>query len=266
MPIPRPLPSMLGMGCRFRFRSASSALPPSSALQVADPSSWLIQLGGPLYGCIALPVHHRRQISARRWLEFCDGGGPGSRCRRWPASWRTVLMASFRVAIVGVFPPDLFFDNFPACSGVHRRFLRATLRHSDRRLSATAQAADQHSRHLSGRSWHPVSILGGFNPAGILGMVAGSSPISICSTRSPMPATRPISTRTASLPTACVGGAVYWLATVLIVRPANPGDYRRHDRTTRSRREPAGSRRFTATDRGIAQAAPGLLGTRLWTE
>jgi hypothetical protein len=30
---------------------------------------------------------------------------------------------------------------------------------------------------------------------------------------------------TASLPTAVVGGAVYWLATMLLVRPARRGGY-----------------------------------------
>ncbi len=219
------LPSMLGMGLPVPLLSVIG-LAAILALQASDPSAWLIQLGGPLYGCIALLFI----IAANFGTAVAGVYATAVGLKQVPAlagsSWRTMLlMGLIPVTIVGVFLPDLFFDNF----GVFLAFIGVffaplcAIQIVDF-LLLRRQRINIRGIYQDGPGT-PYQYWGGFNPAAILGMAAGFftylyllDPISYVSHP-------PYQYLTASLPTAFVGGLVYWLATAIIVRPAKLGDY-----------------------------------------
>ena len=106
------LPSMLGMGLPVPFLSVVG-LAAILALQVSDPAAWLVKLGGPTYGVIALLF----VIAANLGTAIAGVYATGIGLRQVPflanASWLTILLLGLvPVAAIGVFLPDLFFTNF----------------------------------------------------------------------------------------------------------------------------------------------------------
>jgi NCS1 family nucleobase:cation symporter-1 len=219
------LPSMLGMGLPVPLLSVIG-LAAILALQASDPSSWLIQLGGPIYGCIALLFIIAANFGTAVAGVYATAVGLKQVPGLGRSGWSTMLLlALVPVAVVGVILPDLFFDNF----GVFLAFIGVFFA-----PLCAIQIVDfllLRKQRISIRGIYqqgpgtPYQYWAGFNPAAILGMAAGFftylyllDPISYASHA-------PYQYLTASLPTAFVGGLVYWLATVLIVRPAKLGDY-----------------------------------------
>lgn len=219
------LPSMLGMGLPVPILSVVG-LAAILALQVSDPSAWLVQLGGTTYGVIALLF----VIAANLGTALAGVYATGIGLRQVPAfqslPWSVVLlMALVPVAVVSILVPDLFFSNFgtflafigvffaPLCAiQIVDYFLLRRQRINIRGVYQTGPGT-------------PYQYWGGFNPAAILSMAAGFftylyllNPVSYASNS-------PYEYLTASLPTAFVGGLVYLLATLVIVRPAGKGDY-----------------------------------------
>jgi nucleobase:cation symporter-1, NCS1 family len=219
------LPSMLGMGLPVPLLSVIG-LAAILALQVSDPSAWLIQLGGPLYGCIALLFIIAANFGTAVAGVYATAVGLKQVPALGGASWNTVLLLGLvPVATVGVLLPDLFFDNF----GVFLAFIGVffaplcAIQIVDY-LILRKQRINIRGIYQEGPGT-PYQYWAGFNPAAILGMAAGFftyryllDPISYAS-HAPYPYL------TASLSTAFVGGLVYWLTTILIVRPAKLGDY-----------------------------------------
>ena len=219
------LPSMLGMGLPVPILSLVG-LAAILALQTSDPSAWLIQLGGTTYGVIALLF----VIAANLGTAIAGVYATGVGLRQVPALANTpwsviVLMGLVPVAAVSILVPDLFFTNFgtflafigvffaPLCAiQIVDYFL---LRGQRINIRGVYQQGDGTPYHY----W------GGFNPAAILAMAAGFgtylyllNPVSYASHS-------PYETLTASLPTAFVGGLVYWIVSMLVVKPAGKGDY-----------------------------------------
>jgi nucleobase:cation symporter-1, NCS1 family len=219
------LPAMLGMGLPVPILSVVG-LAAILALQTSDPSAWLIQLGGTFYGVVALLF----VIAANLGTALAGVYATGVGLRQVPALARlpwavVILLGLVPVAAVSILVPDLFFDNFgtflafigvffaPLCAIqiVDFFFLRG-------------QRIDIRGIYQQGDGT-PYQYWGGFNPAAILGMAAGCAtylyllnPVSYASHW-------PYELLTASLPTAVVGGLVYLLVTVLVVRPAGKGGY-----------------------------------------
>lgn len=219
------LPSMLGMGLPVPILSIVG-LAAILALQTSDPSAWMIQLGGPVYGVIALLF----VIAANLGTALAGVYATGVGLRQVPAlakvSWNTILlMAIVPVAVVSIVVPDLFFSNFGtflAFIGVFFAPLCA-IQIVDYFL-LRGQRINIRAIYLQGPDT-PYAYWGGFNPAAILGMAAGFAtylyllnPVSYASHS-------PYEYLTASLPTAAIGGLVYWLVTVAIVKPAGKGGY-----------------------------------------
>ena len=219
------LPSMLGMGLPVPILSLVG-LAAILALQTSDPSAWLIQLGGPTYGVIALLFVITANIGTALAGVYATGVG----LRQVPALANTpwsaiVLMGLVPVAAVSILVPDLFFSNFgtflafigvffaPLCAiQIVDFFLLRGQRINIRGIYQQGEGT-------------PYQYWAGFNPAAILAMAAGFgtylyllNPVSYASHS-------PYEFLTASLPTAFVSGLVYLLVTVLIVKPAGKGDY-----------------------------------------
>jgi len=218
------LPSMLGMGLPVPLLSVIG-LAAVLALQVSDPSAWLVQLGGPIYGVIALLFVIAANLGTAVAGVYATAVGlrqvPGFGRLPWPV---TLLFAIVPVGVIGVFLPDLFFGNF----GVFLAFIGVFfaplvgIQIVDY-LILRRQRIDIRAIYLSGKSAY--SYWGGINPAAVAGMVAGFftyiyllDPISYASNA-------PYQYLTASLPTAVVGGLIYLIVTKLVVQPAGRGGY-----------------------------------------
>ena len=219
------LPAMLGMGLPVPILSVVG-LAAILALQVSDPAAWLVQLGGPTYGVIALLF----VIAANFGTTLAGVYATAIGLRQVPALAETrwgvlMLFALVPVAAVSLFVPDLFFNNFgtflafigvsfaPICAiQITDYLILRRQRISIRAVFVGGPGTDYHY-------W------GGFNPAAILAMVAGFvtylyllNPVTYASRA-------PYDYLTASLPTAVVAGVVYALVTVLLVRPSGKGGY-----------------------------------------
>ncbi|MFN4140436.1 cytosine permease [Aestuariivirga sp.] len=219
------LPSMLGMGLPVPILSVVG-LAAILALQVSDPSAWLVQLGGALYGTIALAFVIAANLGTTLAGVYATAVGLRQVPALASASWRTlILIGLLPVAAVTILVPDLFFSNFgtflafigvffsPICAiQIVDYLIIRRQKISIRGIFSSGPGA-------------PYHYWGGFNPAAILAMAAGFvtylyllNPVTYAS-RSPY------EFLTASLPTAVVAGIVYTAVTLLINKPAGKGGY-----------------------------------------
>ena len=220
------LPAMLGMGLPVPLLSLVG-LAAILALQVSDPSEWMVKLGGSVYGVIALIFVIAANLGTAIAGVYATGIGlrqvPGMSKLPWTV---IILLGLVPVFAVGMFIPNLFFDNFgtflafigvffaPLCAIqiVDYFFLRG-------------QRINIRGVYQRGEGT-PYAYWGGFNPAAILGMAAGFATYLYLLDPVTYASHWPYEYLTASLPTAFVGGVVYLIVTLLIVRPAGKGDYR----------------------------------------
>jgi NCS1 family nucleobase:cation symporter-1 len=220
------LPAMLGMGLPVPILSIVG-LAAILALQVSDPSAWLIQLGGSFYGVIALVF----VITANLGTTLAGVYATAVGLRQVPflaqARWSTLMLwGLIPVAAVTLIVPELFFANFgtflafigvffaPMCAiQIVDYLILRRQRINIRAVYVGGPGTDYHY-------WH------GINPAAVAAMAAGFvtylyllNPVSYASRA-------PYDWLTASLPTAAVAGVVYWLVTVFAVRRAGLGGYK----------------------------------------
>jgi nucleobase:cation symporter-1, NCS1 family len=219
------LPSMLGMGLPVPLLSVIG-LAAYLTLNDPDPSSWLVTLGGPLFGAIALLF----VIAANFGTAVAGVYASALGLRHLPVfrnlSWKwTVALALVPVAAVGIAVPELFFNGFgtflafigvmfaPLCGIqiVDYYLLRR------QKLDIAAIYDDRPNT--------PYYYWKGFNIAAILAMVVGFltyiyllNPVSYASHP-------PYQYLTASIPTCVVGGLVYWGVTRLLNIPKGMGGY-----------------------------------------
>ncbi|MBP9181630.1 MAG: cytosine permease [Fuscovulum sp.] len=219
------MPAMLGMGLPVPLLSVIG-LAAILSLGVSDPSAWMIELGGPVYGVIALLFVIFANIGTAVTGVYATAIGLKNIPGVHNASWNTtLLLAIVPVAFVGLVLPDLFFNNF----GTFLAFIGVTfgpmcaiqivdyliLRRE--RLNIFA-LYDQ-------RAGSPYWFWGGVNWVALAAMGAGIGtylylldPISYAS-RSPY------EYLTASLPTILISGVTYLVLSLLITRPSGKGSY-----------------------------------------
>jgi nucleobase:cation symporter-1, NCS1 family len=219
------LPAMIGMGLPVPLLSIVG-LAAILALQVSDPSAWMITLGGPIYGVIALIFVIAANLGTMLAGVYATAVGLRQVPMLADARWnRLMLFALVPVAFVSLVLPELFFANFgtflafigvffaPICAiQIVDYLILRRQRISIRAVFVGGPGTDYHY-------W------GGFNPAAILAMVGGFftylyllNPVSYASNA-------PYDILTASLPTAAVAGAIYAIVTLVIVKPAGKGGY-----------------------------------------
>lgn len=219
------LPSMLGMGLPVPLLSIVG-LASILALQAPDPSDWMLKLGGPLYGGIALVF-----VAAANFSTLLIGAYAATiGLRQVPLfvnmHWNTLLAVSLvPILVMGALIPELVFSSFgtflafiglafgPICGIQIVDYL--VLRGS----KVSVRGLYDRSREA------PYYYWGGFNPAGIIAMVAGCGTYLYLLNPLTYESRFPYEYTTASLPTVIVAGLVYLLVTLLIVRPAGKGGY-----------------------------------------
>lgn len=219
------LPAMLGMGFPVPILSIIG-LAAILALQTSDPSGWLVQLGGPVYGVIALIFVIAANFGTAVIGVYASSLGvkqvPGISDLSWP---KTVLVSVIPVALVGALIPDLFFSSFGsflAFIGVFFAPLCA-IQITDyfflRKQRVSVKSIYDSSPSSGYAYW------GGVNIAAVLAMAAGFGTYWYLLHPLTYVSHWPYQFLTASLPTALVGGVVYYVLTKALVQPAGKGGY-----------------------------------------
>ncbi|MEG6507401.1 cytosine permease [Methyloligella sp. 2.7D] len=219
------VPSMVGMGLPVPLLSVIG-LAAILALETSDPSMWMVQLGGSFYGAIALAFVIAANLGTAIAGVYATAVGlksvPAISRLPW---WVTLLLGIVPVVIVGTFLPDLFFNNFgsflafigvffsPLCAIQIVDFLILRKRKLDVRGL------------YDGSEDAPYYYWFGLNPAAIAGMVAGFVTYIYLLNPLTYVSRSPYEYLTASLPTAVIGGLVYYLVTIALVKPAGKGGY-----------------------------------------
>lgn len=219
------LPVMLGMGLPVPLLSMVG-LAAFLVIGNSDPSAWLVSLGGPIFGAIALLFVIAANFGTAVTGVYVSAVG----LRHLPffssLSWQlTVAIALLPVGGVGIAIPEFFFNGFgsflaflgvifaPLCGIqiVDYYFLRRQCLN----LRGIYDSRQQSAYYFSG----------GFNLAALLALLAGFvcyiyllNPISYASHL-------PYQFLTASLPTCAISGLVYWLVTRWFNIPRGLGDY-----------------------------------------
>jgi len=219
------LPAMLGMGLPVPLLSVIG-LAAILVLETSDPAAWLTQLGGPVSGAVALLFVIAANFGTAVIGVYASAVGLKHIPVMGRASWRmTLLIALAPVAVVGIVLPDLFFNSFGsflAFIGVFFAPLVA-IQITDyfllRRQKVSIRALYDPSPGGAYAFW------GGVNPAALAGMVAGFFTYIYLLDPLTYESNSPYEYLTASLPTAVVGGVVYYLVTKIVVQPAKRGGY-----------------------------------------
>jgi nucleobase:cation symporter-1, NCS1 family len=219
------LPSMLGMGMPVPILSIIG-LAAFLVLKNPDPSDWLVKLGGPWLGAIALLFVIAANLGTAVIGVYASAIGLKHLPLFASLSWKvTVAIALAPVALVGIAIPDLFFNNFsnflafvgvmfaPLCG------IQIVDYYLLRRQQLDIRSIYDSSPTSAYYYW------AGFNPAALVAMAAGFgvyvyllNPVSYASNS-------PYQFLTASLPTLVVGGLVYWGMTKLLCQPKKWGGY-----------------------------------------
>ncbi|WP_158553394.1 cytosine permease [Peribacillus saganii] len=220
------IPAMLGLGLPVAIMSIIGLF---SILVIgdSDPTSWMTELGGVVIGSIALLFIALANFGSAVIGVYISSLGLRHIPFMQKLSWnQTTGLALMPVALIVIFIPGVFFDNFGTfltLSGV----LFAPL--------IGIQIVDYHlfrNRRLDVKELYNPSLnssytfLRGWNPAGILGMVVGFFTYLYLLDPITYESNAPYQYVTATLPTMFIGAFVYWTVTKWIVIPRGWGGYK----------------------------------------
>ncbi len=220
------VPIMLGMGAPVPLLCLIG-IAGFLVLQSSDPAQWLRTVGGPTYAIIALVFVTAANLGTAVAGTYASAIGlryyPGLDKLPWPM---LLLLTLLPVALVGLLIPELFFARF----GTFLAFIGITFA-----PLCGIQIVDYYllrQRRIAIRAIYDggadgaYRFWGGFNPAAIAAMVVGFGTYIYLLNPLTYVSSWPYQYLTASLPTAFIAAAVYWLVTKLIVMPAGRGGYR----------------------------------------
>lgn len=195
-----------------------------SALAVgeADPTVWMMQVGGPVVGVIVLVFVALANIGSSVVGANAAALGFGQFSPRTQRlSWNAKLAAALGpMAVVLVLFPGAFYDNI----GTFMAFIGIIIApmigvqlvdlYAFRRLDIMhVPSLYRHDRRSQYWYW------GGYNPAGIAALLCGSLVyVALLNPITFVPNSWLFQYMTASLPSAAIGGVVYWLATPLLIK------------------------------------------------
>lgn len=219
------LPAMVGMGLPVPVLSVIG-LAAILALGATDPTAWLVQLGGPLYGAIALLFVIAANFGTAIIGVYASSLGikqvPGIKTLSW--RW-TVLISLLPVALVGAVIPHLFFASFGSFLALIGVFFAPL---------CAIQITDYfilRQKHVSVRAIYDASrasdyaYWGGFNVAALAAMAVGFCTYIYLLHPITYSSHWPYQYIGAALPTAFVSGVIYYAVTKLVVQPARKGGY-----------------------------------------
>ncbi|MDM8347168.1 cytosine permease [Pseudochrobactrum sp. sp1633] len=218
-------PAMIGFGLVVGLLSMIGAAG-ILALKISDPAEWMRAVGGETYAIIALAFVTAANLGTAVAGIYASSIGLRHYKKLEAAPWWLLLGISIApVATVGVFVPDLFFNNF----GTFLALIAVTfaplcgIQIADyfilRKGKVSITAIYDRSPKNEYRYWS------GFNPAAILAMVVGVG--TYLSLLNPLTYTSSslYQYTTASLPSALAAGIAFVMLTKLFVQPAKRGGY-----------------------------------------
>lgn len=197
------------------------------AVNVSDPAQWMREIGGQRYATICLAFVTAANLGTSIAGIYCSAIGLRHYKSLESKRWELVLALSILpIVLAAALAPDLVFDNFstflafiavafaPIC-GIQIVDYYAL---RDQKISLPA---------IFGRSsGNEYGYWGGINPAAMIAMAGGVATYLLLLNPLTYESAPIYAYTTASLPSAAVAGLVYYLVTVLFVRPAGKGGYR----------------------------------------
>jgi NCS1 family nucleobase:cation symporter-1 len=219
-------PSMLGMGLPVPILSFVG-LAAILVLGTSDPSGWLTEVGGSLFGALALLFIIAANFGTAVAGLYASTVGIKAVPLLHKVPWNAALLISILpVIVIGIFFPNWVFDNFgtfvayigvffaPLCGiQIVDYFLLRRQRISVRGLYTTGPDA-------------PYGYWFGINPAALAAMAVGVwvylhllDPITY-------EIKEPFALVGASVPAALLAAVVYTVVTVAVIKPLNKGGYR----------------------------------------
>lgn len=231
-------PVILGLGLGVGVGSlagfyAGLVIPDSGG----DPTQFLVDVGGPVIGILLLLFIIVADLGTALVGVFAATIALRQVPIRFIGSWqRSVLLASLpALVIAGLFPDAAYrhFSTFLAFLGVCLgpicgiQIIDFLLLRRQRLHVASLYDFSPTSDYRFWFGWNPVGVLA-FG-AGVATYLALLDPLTYVSRGF-------FAYTTASVPSAVVAGAVFWLGTVLVVRPAGKGGYSPLDRNSRNSR------------------------------
>ncbi|MEH7009340.1 cytosine permease [Neobacillus niacini] len=219
------IPSMLGLGWPVAIMSIIGLL---SVLLIGDPdpTSWMVELGGVLYGSLALSFIAFANFGSAVIGVYisCIGLRNVESIRK--KSWNlTTMTALIPVGLVAVFIPELFFSkfgNFLAFLGVIFAPL-VGIQIIDYFVFRKKQLNIKDLYHSSSTSSY--TFWKGWNPASIIALLSGFITYFYLLNPLTYESRVPYQYLTATLPTMAVGAVVYWLVTRFVIIPLGWGGY-----------------------------------------
>ena len=220
------LPAILGLSFPVSLMSIIGLL---SVLLIndPDPTSWMVELGGSIYGSMALAFIAVTNFGSAVIGVYISCIGLRNLSIMKKRSWNaTILVTLIPIAFVSVFIPELFFEkfsNFLAFLGVliaplvgiqiidHFVFRKKQLNVKDLYDSGPTSS---------------YSFWKGWNPASIIALLCGVLTYFYLLNPLTYESHAPYQYLTATLPTMAVGALVYWVITRFVIIPFGWGGYR----------------------------------------
>jgi NCS1 family nucleobase:cation symporter-1 len=194
-----------------------------------DPTQFLVEVGGPVIGILLLLFIIIADLGTALVGVFAATIALRQVPTRLVGSWqRSVLLASLPALVMaGLFPNAVYdhFSTFLAFLGVCLgpicgiQIVDFFLLRRQRLHVASLYDFSPTGDYRFWFGWNPVALVA--FAAGVMTYLALLNPVTYESHGF-------FAYTTASVPSVVVGGAVYWLGTVLIVRPAGKGGYPSH--------------------------------------
>lgn len=219
-------PSMLGMGLPvpiLSFVGLASIL----ALGISDPTAWLTEVGGNLYGALALLFIIAANLGTALAGLYASTVGIKAVPAFSKLSWNNALLISILpVAAIGLFIPNWVFDNFgtfvayigvffaPLCGIMIVDYFLL------RKGKISIRGMYEKGENSVYRYWL------GINPAAIVAMVVGVATYLHLLDPITYEINESFLVMGASLPAAILAGLAYVAITLLVVKPAGKGGYK----------------------------------------
>lgn len=219
------LPSMAGLGLTVPLL-AIIGLAAVLALGQADPSDWLVGIGGPVYGAIAVTIVALSNFGTVLAGTYAAALGlkqvPGLERLGWNTLILLSLVPLLVLTILFAGPVKAYFTTFlsfiglafgPICGiQIADYFLLRRQRLSLRGIYDRSEAS-------------PYAYWGGVNPVALIATAAGCGTYLLLLNPLTFASRFPYAWTTASLPAVAVAALAYWLLTLLFVKPSRKGAY-----------------------------------------
>lgn len=220
------LPSMLGLGFPVAVMSTIGLLS-VLLIGVPDPTIWMIELGGMIYGSIVLAFIAFANFGSAVIGVYISCIGLRNLTIMQKQSWNTVtLLTLVPICFVSVMIPDLFFAKFGHFLTLLGVFFAPLIgiQIIDYFVFRKKQLSMKDLYDSSSSSVY--TFWKGWNPASLISLTCGFATYFYLLNPLTYGSNTPYQYTTATLPSMAVGALVYWIITRFVVIPLGRGGYK----------------------------------------